>query len=436
MTVSVLIVFALPCLIFGQRSTATPQTDNADELWRARAQTITDDALKDASSLNSLRRALVWGKLAELWWLQDQRRARTWITNAIEVVEQAPNRESPQERQQRLGTARLLLETASRLDQKLSQRLITLVSDVDKSTSKDDRDGSATSLMHAAIAVAERDPKRAAELGAQALRVGVPSDIDDLLFALRRRDQKLADNLFEQALNVARQTETPTLLDSLTYAAFPKERGVGWPMPVPPDNLKAELLGLHAAFLSAHANEPQDEMRFCWAVIGFITPVLPEFDRLLPQQALLVRQTVQKCRAFIPYASPEIDTSSSTQSPNTIDSLLKASEDSEVILLRTLYKFRAAMLAKNQNDYERALKILDSMSDESRELMQGSWEAYHWDWAATAALDHFQHGRLVEMNLLLNSGPPKLESFTKMTFLERLPATKRLEGGTGTQLLA
>ena len=435
-TVSVLIVFALPCLIFGQRSTATPQTDNADELWRARAQTITEDVVKDASSLNSLRRALVWSKLAELWWLQDQRRARTWITNAIEVVEQAPNRESPQERQQRLGTARLLLETASRLDQKLSQRLITLVSDVDKSTSKDDRDGSATSLMHAAIAVAERDPKRAAELGAQALRVGVPSDIDDLLFALRRRDQKLADNLFEQALNVARQTETPTLLDSLTYAAFPKERGVGWPMPVPPDNLKAELLGLHAAFLSAHANEPQDEMRFCWAVIGFITPVLPEFDRLLPQQALLVRQTVQKCRAFIPYASPEIDTSSSTQSPNTIDSLLKASEDSEVILLRTLYQFRAAMLAKNQNDYERALKILDSMSDESRELMQGSWEAYHWDWAATAALDHFQHGRLVEMNLLLNSGPPKLESFTKMTFLDRLPATKRLEGGTGTQLLA
>src|SRR6185437_15976276 len=243
---SVLILLVLPCSLFAQRSKPVPQTDNADELWRVRSQTITDDVLKDASNLSSFRRALVWSKLAELWWLQDQRRARTWITNAIEVVEQAPNRESPQERQQRLGTARLLLETASRLDQKLSQRLITLVSDVDKSTSKDDRDGSATSLMHAAIAVAERDPKRAAELGAQALRVGVPSDIDNLLFVLRRRDQKLADNLFEQALNVARQTETPTLLDSLTYAAFPKERGVGWPMPVPPDNLKAELLGLHA----------------------------------------------------------------------------------------------------------------------------------------------------------------------------------------------
>jgi hypothetical protein len=435
LTVLVIVVLVLPWSVFAQRSKPAPQTDNADELWRARAQTITDDVLKDASSLNSLRRALVWSKLAELWWLKDPRRARTWITSAIEVVEQVPNRESPQERQQRLGTAKALLLVASRLDQKLSQRLITLVSDVNESTSKDDRDGSANSLVHAAIR--QDDPKRAAELGAQALRIGIPSDIADLLFALRGRDVKLADGLFVQVLNVARRDENPTLLDALNYAAFPAQKGVSGPMPTPPDNLKAEVLKLHAAFLSAHANETQFEVRFCWDVIGFITPVLPEFDRLLPQQALLVRQSVQKCQAFIPYTSPPLNNpGGGTESPNTIDSLLKAAEDNDVILLRTLYKFRAAMLAKNQNDYERALKILDSMSDESREQMQGSWDAYHWDWAANAALDHFQHGRLVEMNLALNSGPAKLEPFTKMTFLDRLPATKSLEGAPTIQLLA
>src|SRR6185369_554962 len=114
----VLIVLALPGSIFAQRSKPAPQTDNADELWRVRAQTITDDVLKDAADLNSLRRALVWGKLAEIWWLEDKRRALTWITNAIEVVEQVPNRESPQERQQRMGTAKILLGVSSRLDEK------------------------------------------------------------------------------------------------------------------------------------------------------------------------------------------------------------------------------------------------------------------------------------------------------------------------------
>lgn len=436
LTISLFVVIVLPYAIFAQRAKPAPQTENADELWRVRAQTITEDVLKDASNLNSLRRALVWSKLAELWWREDPRRARTWITNATEVVEQVPNRESPQERQQRLATAQILLRVASPLDQKLSKRLMALVTNVEESTSEEERSARANTLINAALSVTERDPKRAAELGIQALRIGIPSDITDLLFALRARDAKLADGLFVEALNVARQNESPALLLALTYAAFPVQKGVPGVVLPPPDNLKAELLRVHAAFLSAHANGSQNETRFCWDVTAFITPVLPEFDRLLPQQALLVRQTVQKCQAFTPYASPEPNNPGGTQSPNTIDSLLKASEDSDVSLLRTLYKFRAAMLAKNQKDYDLAVKILDSMSDESRELMQGSWDAYHWDWAASAALDHFQNGRLVEMNLALNSSPAKLESFTKMAFLDRLPATKRLEGAQTIQLLA
>ena len=425
----VLIVLALPCSIFAQRSKPAPQTDNADELWRVRAQTITDDVLKDTSSLNSLRRALVWAKLAEIWWLADQRRAQTWITSAVEIVEQVPNRESPQERQQRMGTAKFLLNVASRFDQKLSQRLITLVTDVDESTSADDRDGSANSLIH--VAIRTDDPKRASELGAQALRIGIPSDIADLLFALRGRDVKLADTLFVQALNVARKEESPNLLDALTYAAFPAQKGVAGPVSTPPDNLKAELLKLHAAYLSAHANELQNGLSVCWAVSGFIVPVLPEFDRLLPQEALVVRQTVQKCRAVIPNSREELETPGSSQSLNTVEALLKASAESEISSMRALYQYRAAVIAKDHGDYERALKILDNMSDESRELMQGSWDAYRWDWAASAALDHFQNGRLVEMNLVLDAVPAKLQPFAKMAFLDRLPV-KKLPAGTPT----
>ena len=435
LTISLFVVVVLPYAIFAQRAKPAPQTENADELWRVRAQTITEDVLKDASNLNSLRRALVWSRLAELWWREDPRRARTWITNAIEVVEQVPNRESPQERQQRLGTAKALLLVASRLDQKLSQRLITVVTDVDESTSAGDRDGSANSLIHAAIAMADRDPKRAAELGAQALRIGIPGDIADLIFALRARDVKLADGLFVQALNVARKDEAPTLLDALTYAAFPAQRGVPGPMPAPPDNLKAELLKLHAAFLSAHLNEPATNLSFCWAVSGFVVPVLPEFDRLLPQQALLVRQTVQKCRAVIPNAREELENPGSSQPLNTVDGLLKASAESDILSMRTLYQLRAAIIAKDQRDFERALKILDNMSAESRELMQGSWDAYRWDWGASAALDHFQNGRLVEMNLVLDGVPAKLQPFAKMAFLDRLPSKKLPEGTPTIQFL-
>src|SRR5215203_3047035 len=435
LTASLLILVALPVSTFAQRSEPSPQTDNAYELWRVRAQTVTDDLLKDAAHLSTFRRAVLWGRLADLWWRDDPRRARTWITNAIEVVEHVPNRESPQERQQRLTTAKFLLHVAAPLDQKLSERLITLVSDVEETTSASERSSLAANLIYAAVSAVDRDPKRAADLGSQALRLGTPSNISALLFPLRAREPKMADTLFAEALSVARQKLEPGLLDALTEVAFPKLKGVPGLMLVPPDNLKAELLGLHAAFLSAHVNELGNGTYLCFGVGAFVVPVLAEFDRLLPQQALLVRQTVQKCRSYIPTARDQLDDPAATESLNTVDALLKAAADTDVSGVRTHYQFRAAQLAKDRRDFERALNILDSMSDESREQMQGSWDAYHWDWAASAALDHFQHGRLVEMNLALNSVPAKLQPLAKMAFLDRLPAKKRLEGVPTIQFL-
>jgi hypothetical protein len=141
------VLVALQISTAAQRPQQNPQPDIANELWRVRAQTITDDVLTDAYSLNSLRRALVWSKLAEVWWREDPRRAKTWITDAIEVVEQVPNRESAPERGQRLATAKLLLTVASRLDQKLSQRLIAIVGNVNESTSVDDRDSTRRPLL-------------------------------------------------------------------------------------------------------------------------------------------------------------------------------------------------------------------------------------------------------------------------------------------------
>jgi hypothetical protein len=130
-----------------------------------------------------------------------------------------------------------------------------------------------------------------------------------------------------------------------------------------------------------------------------------------------------------------LENSDGAQSLNTVDALLKAAADTDIISIRTQYQYRAAQLAKDRGDYEQALKILDSMSDESRALMQGSWDGYHWDWAARAALDHFQNGRLLEMNVVLNAVPAKLQPFAKMAFLDRLPTTKRLEGAPTIQFL-
>ena len=433
LTAPLLILVALTVSTLAQRSEPSPQTDNTNELWRVRAQTVTDDLLKDAANLSTFRRAVLWVRLADLWWRDDPGRARTWLTNAIEAVEQVPNRESPQEREQRLATAKLLLQVAARLDQKLSKRLITVVSDVDESTSASERSSRADNLIYAAASAIDRDPKRAAELGSQALRLGTPSNISVLLFPLRAREPKLADTLFAEALSVARQKLDAGLLDSLTEVAFPKLKGVPGLMLVPPDTLKAELLGLHVAYANAHANELVNGNWFCFGVGAFIAPVLPEFDRLLPQQGVLVRQAVQKCRS-IPTGRGQLNNPAATESLNTVEALLKAAADTDIIGTRTQYQYRAAHLAKDQRDYDQAVKILDNMSEESRALMGSTWDFARADWAAASALEHYENGRLVEMNSVLTAVPPRAQPSARMIFLHRLPNKPR-EGAPTVQFL-
>src|SRR6185295_6417356 len=81
--------------------------NDARELWLVRSQTLTSDLLKDAADLSPQQRAVLWAKLAQRWWREDPKRARIWVLNAIEVVDQVPNKETPKEREKRLETTRV-----------------------------------------------------------------------------------------------------------------------------------------------------------------------------------------------------------------------------------------------------------------------------------------------------------------------------------------
>jgi hypothetical protein len=418
----ILITFCWTC--FAQRN-------DAQELWRIRSQTITDDLLNDARQLPPLRRAVLWGRLAQSWWRDDSRRAAGWLGNAIEIVEQVPNKESDDERRQRLETARLLLKIAAPLDQKLGKRLISLLNDKDLNDT--DRVGNADGLANAAVLIAEHDPKRAAELGLQSLRLGPPTDIERLFWALRVKDGQLAWSFLGQVMGAARQNSSAQLLDALSYIMFPRQRNSGGYESAVTDNLRAELLELDIAFLNA--NDNQRTASGCANILGFIAPVLSEFDRLVPQHAAVARQAVNRCRGMIPQPQQELQDLSTGATSNSVEELLKAAADAKELPYRTIFEYRAAALARQNKDYERALQILDGMSKESREFMTGSWETYRWDWAAQGALNHYTNGRLLEMNRILAAVPPDWQPFAKTAFVDRLPDRRNAETDPALQFI-
>ena len=366
----------------------------ARELWRVRAQTITDDLLKDATDLSPMQRAVLWAKLGQRWWREDPKRARVWITNAIEVVEQVPNKETPEERQERLETASVLLAIVTPLDSKLGKKLLTvLVSD--KSTDNE-HSAAANALIDAAVTVVKDDPKRAYELGALALRTGRPNNsIRELLFPLRASSPKLADSLFDQALDLVKQDPQSRLLNSLLYVAFPAQRGLGDNIPVPPEPLRSELLQVLVGLLTA--NPAGDKC----GVVTWIAQFVTEIERLLPKQWLVVRQAINQCQ------------STSTSPPNQ-----RQIDD--------------ATLAMEHKDYELALKLLDDMPKEAR---GESWDSNRWQWAADGAIEHYKNSRFGEMNLMLDAVPSDLQLLAKTGFIQWLPERAGSETAPIIQIL-
>lgn len=382
-----------------------------NEAWRARSEALTADLLKDAGQLNAVRRAVILGRLGQGWWNEDVSRARKWFQTAIELVEQVPNKESSNDRRERIMAARKILKMVAPLDQKLTLPLIKILTPGSQS-SDPERTENADWLMNSATDLVAVDLNRANDLASLALRVGPPNDIATFLVAMRGKDAQRADAMFTQALSLAKQQSFPVqLLNSLNYAAFPVQRNFARNAPVPPDNLRTELLQYEINFLNSYPIDDDNRGSMCSCVSGFIAPMLDEFDRLLQTDAVVVRQAMDKCQPLIP-----------TDQPHTSEDFLKAASDAKNGQVQTNDEFRAADVAQATENYDLAIKILDGMGKEQREFMGGgAWESFRWSWAAQGAIDYYQRGRLAEMDVILNTVPVSLQPFAKISFLDRLP---------------
>ena len=416
----------------GLAQSVTPAQNDERELWLVRSQNITNDVLKDAGDLSSMQRAVLLVKLGQRWWRDDPKRAGSWILNAIEVVEQVPNKETSEEREERLQTARVLLTIVIPLDQKFTKRLLAVLTD-NKAT-ENERFGVADALIDAAVDIVKEDPKRAAELGALALQTGAPNNLDSLLFPLRRPEPNLADSLFVQALAVVRQNPRGMLSNSLMYVAFPVQRGLRVDTPVPPEPLRIELLQFYVTLITNSMAEGGDQNLTC-GIVSWLAPLFSEIERLLPKQMLVVRQAINRCQSTSPLAQQLIDDATRSQRLDTVDSLLKAGLDAKDPQVSTVYTFRAASLAAQRKDYELAIKILEEMPKEAREFMGDSWTSWRWNWAADGAVEHYKNGRFREMNLMLDATPSDLQPFAKAAFVTWLPEQAVSETAPVIQIL-
>jgi hypothetical protein len=403
---------------------AAQQVQRPQTAWLERAQSLTNDSLKDVKSLETLDGALVLGQLGAQWWNIDASQARKWLLKAVEAVELEPAKESRVERGRRLAVARSLLPVISTADQKLWERLRAVLTPGETHSSDSERATSADALVEAALVVLKTDPRRAASMGSAALRIGPPTAIQHLLWGLRKRDATLADQLFGQALAVARTTSDQEFLNSLRYAAFPELMGTGFDAAAAPtDAIRGDMLLVLADDLQQRmAILASKGIRDCGLAPATVDGLQIYFDRLQPQRAELVRQFVRTCQeSRNQNVSDTGGEPESTGIPDTVDSLLaKADQTADKKIKRPTYLARAARLAAQQKNFERAIKIIDSMSDEERKFI-GIWDTWRRDWAVALAVQLAKRDDMGGAHQVIKAVPDALRPFAKIYFVDRLP---------------
>lgn len=414
-------------LIMSQVSSPAQQRNNSSDLWRIRSQAITSELIKDSSDLIPTRRALVLAAAAGKWWQNDPEQARSWMGRALEIVEAVPNKENADERERRLSAVRFILKIVAPLDRKYTERLIAVLSNDAEEQAKGKNTANTDGLIEAAMLLVEKDPQHAKDLASLSLRLGPSSQITSLIAKLCSKDLRLADSLFAETVAAVKQSLDADLLHSLAYYAFPVPMKNTASVGVPPDNLRAELLKVAVLFLQSNPINPENRNINCISVAWFIAPVLDQFERLLPQQAAVVRQAVNQCQSLSPLMGQSGDDALHGERLNTVDDLLKAADEAKDFRISTVYQYRAAALARQYNDFEGALKILDSMSVEARNFMGGSWKAYRTEWAITAALIRLKSGDVYGMRRIINEVPDGLQILAKIGLLRRLPDKREAE---------
>jgi hypothetical protein len=420
---SLAIIICLLSVILFQPSVPAQQPEKVWDPWLIRAETVTSSLVEDAADLSSLDRPLLWARLGIIWLTDDPERAHAWMKRAVDEVEVVSDGESSADRSQRLATVRSLVGLIAPKDKELGARLSKILETRADAATDGDRRSDANGVVDSALALVNSDPERAAKLGSDALRIALGYRLATLLWQLRKRDSKLSDSLFDQLLTVAGATYDQEALSWLAAFAFHGE--------TPGDAGKAKLLGVLAVGLLRLSPAAGTEEKAC-GLAPTVGPLIDQFDRLLPQQAPLVRGALARCEANL--KASQTKSVDETVRGKSLDEAIKAADDAPNEKTRDELLFRAARMAAEQKLFERAIPLLDRVSDDGRKLANGDWETAYWSYSAAAAVGQLKRSNRPEMQRIIAATKSSLRPFVQLAVAtallsknERVAALELLE---------
>lgn len=409
------VVCSLPIFAFGQDETKLLERG----LWRTRAETLTNNLLKDASKGDALDRALLLAQLSDLWWESDQNQANTWIEKSVDAIYFLPSDEMKAQSEKFFRVSRQVLSLISVRNQKQANRLLSILSKAEDLSEKE-KNSNADTLIELALQIVKTNPDKAAEQGTRAFSLGYPKEFYNLSWELRRYNSALADKFFRTAFSFIIAAPDYEKLYGMQLAALPESIVPNFPPNLkPPVELKTLFLNFLADYLT------QQQIRFssksipsCSNEAALASRLKNNFIEFLPQKSAIIQQTINICLANQSRELQQLNSGATPPKTSNVDELLKqADEIQNNPLIRANYLFKAAFAAHQQKKYEKSIQILESMKDDERKVDTELWEELRFDSGAGLAVEQFKNENIAGASKTLQDIPGTIRPLAQITFV-------------------
>jgi hypothetical protein len=416
-----LLVWLTPQMALAQAPSLMPE--KPPPVWLSRAQTETQQLAELALGYPQFDRANLYAQLGEFWWPLEEARGREWLRKAVDIVAFIPLQETAAERQLHIRAIRPVLRRVGKRDGQLAQRLSEALQtltrhQIEAGQGKD----AGNELLTTAFLLAYQDPGRAKELALSGLQAGSSEGgIRNVLISLRIKDAQLADALFTEVLALARARLNDELLLVLVFLTTKMEEQLD-NLPRTPEPLRLQALKAVIERLLIPPNTADEQTRYCRFVAKTVVWQRERLLQLFPAYTSQVQQALQVCQNSFSRDSLEGRALSKAVAgdklPDNLSDLIEGRPETVADKLalarktaepksRTQLLWAAAQQAADGDDPDEAVRILEGMTAEERELAR-YWGNNRGSFAAQAAQKYLKQKDYGQARKVMEAVPSNL----------------------------
>lgn len=416
------LVFVSLFLFLGAIPLYSQKTKNNQQflVWQQRVDTLTDEIVKDSSSLSDSERAIYLALLSKIWWKINQQEAETYLKKASKLTINSLESDEKPDFAEKVKNTQKTIQIITGLDEKLSQNLLEqFIKTISEKAVNSEKN--ADMLILIALQIVEKKPQLAFTLGLKSLSFGSPIQIVRLIGELNAIDSKLAEQLFLATLINAKNNFNLRFVGRLSVSAFTEYKGKTLS-----DLARRSFLTMLAEMLARSVTNEQEKPSACQTAI-IASPIIDKFEQYLPAQTQTIKWQIQMCQPYLPKTNASlVDADLKDDKPKTVEELISAARNTSDEVLKSEYFYQAMVKLEEEEKFIEILSLLDSMTEDEKKSFgndsrgESILESSYAEYAFSAVLQFIKNKDLASAYRIIDRTPKRVRPSVRIRLAFKL----------------